>query len=163
MLTLADFLLQTTSARILTPQETPLASLSSSNASWTKQGDSLVFHSQGVESYINSDTPPSSNCRITVNNDRLAVLIARIESPADTDALWEVKLANDPNAKWAKKVFNMKKGLNHVRIEYEGNPGDVLEWKFTPGLVAGDYIFHAIPEAQQLRKNTDQLSTAPIQ
>jgi hypothetical protein len=162
-LTLADFLLQTTSARVLSPQETPLASLPSSNASWTKYGDVLVFHSAGSESYINTDAFHGSNCRIMVNDDGLAVLIARIDSPADTKALWEVKLANDPNAKWAKKVFNMKKGLNHVRIEYEGNPGDVLEWKFTPGLVAGDYIFHAIPEAQQLRKNTDQLSTAPIQ
>jgi hypothetical protein len=80
------------------------------------------------------------------------VLIARIESSADTEALWEVKLANEPNAKWTKKVFNMKKGLNHVRIEYEGNPGDILEWKFTPGQVAGDYIFHDIPEARKLRQ-----------
>jgi hypothetical protein len=58
MLTLADFLLQTTSARILTPLETPLASLSSHQASWEKQGDALVFHSAGTESYINTDTPP---------------------------------------------------------------------------------------------------------
>jgi hypothetical protein len=91
------------------------------------------------------------------------VLIARIESPADTEAIWEVKLANDPKAEWTKKVFNMKKGLNHVRIEYEGNPGDVLEWKFTPGQVAGDYIFHNIPEAQELRKNTEADSIVPIQ
>jgi hypothetical protein len=58
MLSLADFLLQTSSAEILTPQETPLASLASQHASWTEQGDSLVFHSQGVESHINTDTPP---------------------------------------------------------------------------------------------------------
>jgi hypothetical protein len=101
--------------------------------------------------------------RPRVNNDKLAVLIARIESPADTEAIWEVKLANDPKAEWTKKVFNMKKGLNHVRIEYEGNPGDVLEWKFTPGQVAGDYIFHNIPEAQELRKNTEADSIVPIQ
>jgi hypothetical protein len=145
MLILADFLLQTTSARILTPQETPLASLSSHNASWEEQGDALVFHSVGTESYI-STAPPSQNCRITVNSDGLAVLIARIESPADTEAVWEVKLANEPNAEWTKKVFNMKKGLNHVRIEYEANPGDVLEWKFTPGQVSGDYVFKSIPE-----------------
>jgi hypothetical protein len=98
-----------------------------------------------------------------VNNDGLAVLIARIESPEDTEAIWEVKLANEPKARWIKKVFKMKRGLNHVRMEYEGNPGDVLEWKFTPGQVAGDYIFHNIPEAQQLRKTPDQPTIDPIQ
>jgi hypothetical protein len=163
MLTLADFLLQTSSARVLAPQEMPLASLASQQSSWTEKGDSLVFHSAGSESYINTDTPPGSDYRITVNNDRLAVLIARIESPVDTDAIWEVKLANEPNAEWTKKVFKMKKGLNHVRIEYEGNPGDVLEWKFTPGQVAGDYIFHNIPEVQQLRNSPDQSPIDPIQ
>jgi hypothetical protein len=58
MLSLADFLLQTSSTMILASQETPLASLQCHKASWTGQGDSLVFHSTGSESYINTDTPP---------------------------------------------------------------------------------------------------------
>jgi hypothetical protein len=49
-------------------------------------------------------------------------------------------------------VCTVKKGLNLVRIEYEGNPGDMLEWKFTPGQIASDYISHDIPEARKLRQ-----------
>jgi hypothetical protein len=152
LLTLGDLFLQTSSAVILSPGEVPLTSLLVHKASWSEGKANLVFHSQGSQSYINTDTPPNSDCRIMVNDDGLAVLIARIESPVDTDAIWEVKLANDPKAEWTKKVFNMKKGLNHVRIEYEGNPGDVLEWKFTPGQVAGDYVFRSIPEHTLLQK-----------
>jgi hypothetical protein len=151
LLTLADLFLQTSSAVILSPDETLLSALPLHHASWVEQGDALVFHSVGADSYINTDTPPGSDCRITVNNDGLAVLIARIESPVDTDAIWKVKLANDPKAKWIKKVFNMRKGLNHVRIEYEANPGEILEWTFSPGQVAGDYVFRSIPEINLLR------------
>jgi hypothetical protein len=91
------------------------------------------------------------------------VLIARLESPADTEALWEVKLANEPNAKWRRKAFKMKKGLNHVRIEFECRPGEIFEWKFTPGKVPGDYIFKPIPEAQMLRENVKTIRHFPSQ
>jgi hypothetical protein len=67
LLTIADLFLQTGYALVIDPHEIPLAKLPVHQASWSEGDGGLVFHSQGSQSYINSDTPPrcflSHNCQ----------------------------------------------------------------------------------------------------
>jgi hypothetical protein len=40
--------------------------------------------------------------------------------------------------------------------------GDQVEWKFTPGQIAGEYVFKEIPEARKLRQSSKTTSVDHI-
>jgi hypothetical protein len=162
LLTIADLFLQTGYALVIDPHEIPLAKLPVHQASWSEGDGGLVFHSQGSQSYINSDTSSTdSSGRIIANNEGQIVLIARIESPVETEAVWNVRSLTSSNGKWEKVQQPIKKGLNHVRMEGVWPAGDQVEWKFTPGQIAGEYVFKEIPEARKL-KQKERVSHAKL-